>query len=53
MIVFLGATFAWLLAATLLGVGIFLMTVKGMYWPFIVVFILLFWLIKRVGCSTH
>ncbi|MBL9167686.1 MAG: hypothetical protein JNN07_08090 [Verrucomicrobiales bacterium] len=53
MSVFLGAMFAWVIIGLVLGGSIFLLTVKGMVWPFVVTSLLLLWIIKRVGCSTH
>lgn len=53
MIVLLGATLAWVLIGALLGVGIFLMATKAIFWPFIVVFVLCFFAVKSIGCSTH
>lgn len=53
MSVFIGAMLAWLVIGAALGGTIFLMTVKGMVWPFVVTSVLLLWIIKRVGCTTH
>jgi hypothetical protein len=53
MKVFIGASLAWIAIGTLLGVTLFLMAVKGIVWPFVLSFLLIFWLVKSYGCSTH
>ena len=53
MNVFIGALLTWLIIGAVLGISIFLMTAKGIFWPFIVVTVLLFWIVKRIGCTTH
>jgi hypothetical protein len=47
------ALLVWLVISALLGLGIFMATVKGIYWlliAFIIVFLLAVW---RIGCKTH
>ena len=53
MKVFIGASLAWIAIGTLLGVTLFLLTVKGIIWPFALSFVGIAWLIKVYGCSTH
>lgn len=53
MKVFIGASLAWIAIGTLIGVTLFLLTVKGMIWPFALSLVFVAWLIKAYGCSTH
>ena len=53
MKVLIGAAAVWLILSALLGFTIFLMTVKGVFWPFVVVLIGSILLVKKVGCSAH
>ena len=53
MKVFIGATLAWVVISALLGGSLFLMTVKGIVWPFVIVFLAVLLLIRNYGCATH
>jgi hypothetical protein len=53
MKVLLGATAVWLIISIVLGWTIFLMSMKGVVWPFALVFLIVAWLVKRIGCSAH
>ena len=53
MKVLIGATAVWLIIAIVLGWTIFLMTMKGIVWPFALVFLTVALMVKRFGCSAH
>ena len=53
MKVLIGAIASWLIIGLVLGGALFLLTTKGMIWPFAVSLLLVLYLIKKFGCSTH
>ncbi|MBI1839589.1 MAG: hypothetical protein HYR88_01910 [Verrucomicrobia bacterium] len=53
MKVLIGAIASWLIIGLLLGATLFVLTTKGMIWPFALSLLFVMYLIKRFGCSTH
>lgn len=53
MNVLIGASLAWILIGAALGTTLFLLTVKGIVWPFVVAALVVLGLVKRYGCSVH
>lgn len=50
---FLKATLAWIGIAVVLGVGIWLLSVKGSPWLLLVSTVALVYAIGKIGCQTH
>ena len=50
---FVFAVLAWLLIGTVIGVGIFMMAVKGSPWLFVIATLAFIAAVGKIGCSTH
>jgi hypothetical protein len=53
MNVLIGASLAWILIGAALGTALFMLTVKGIVWPFVLVALVVIGLVKHYGCSVH